>query len=101
MKDKNNVIVKHRDIIKINRENFCEPDSLLAVHNSIDTSNKVLEVYNPNCCKVCRAMRGSMIGLDFFKSNEIEVIGNLDTTPELLPLIDLTKKETTYDKNNS
>lgn len=97
MKDKNGVTIKHRDILKVNRENFCKPNSLLSVW----MRGRQKEVYNPNCCKVCRAMRCSIIGLDFFKPEDIEVVGNLDTTPELLPLIDLTKKETTYDKNNS
>ena len=86
MNDKNGIKVKHRDIIKINAEWYSKKETIDAVWQR----GKKMEVFNPNCCKFCREMRGSIIGIGAFLPEQIEVIGNLDTTPDLLPLKDFT-----------
>jgi hypothetical protein len=86
MKDKNGKIIKHRDIIKINAEWFSRKESIYAVYGHGLFKNKDMQVYNPNCCIRCRKMEGSICELEGFNSNQIEIIGNLDKTPELLPL---------------
>lgn len=91
MEDKNGVKIKHRDIVKISEEWFCKPDILLAVKKNMYRDEELedeLVIYNPNCCAICRFNYGYIAGLGVISPTNIEVVGNLDITPELLPLID-------------
>ena len=92
MKDKNNKKIKHRDIIKINAEWFFKEESIMAVYGHGLFKNKNMNVYNPNCCIICRKMCGAICELECFNSQQIEIIGNLDKTPELLPLREIKEK---------
>lgn len=90
MKDKNCVEIKHKDIIKITGEDWlCKDGDIFAVKTGEGEHVNKPVIYNPNCCAVCRQTEstwGCIDDLDFLNPQSIEVIGNLDTTPELLPL---------------
>lgn len=82
MQDKNGIKIKHRDIVKIAPSWLSSKVTICAIKK-----NPVrLWVYNPNCCLICRNGVGAYGTVSQFKSREIEIIGNLDDTPELLPL---------------
>lgn len=85
MKDKNKKTIKHRDIVKISA-NWFNGDKISIC--AIKKNPKRLWFYNPNCCKICRNGFGAYGKILELKSEEIEIIGNLDITPELLPLKD-------------
>lgn len=91
MKDKNGIETKHKDIVKIiNNPFFGKNISIKAIKEGMDEGKLQQVVYNPNCCKVCRQTE-SVWGCygnieEILQDGEFEIIGNLDTTPELLPL---------------
>lgn len=97
IKDKNGVEIQHKDIVKIsNAPHFCNGEKIYAFKEQFDEEeNRLIQVlYDPNCCRICRQTESiwgcygepDEIGID---SENIKIIGNLDTTPELLPLIEL------------
>lgn len=87
MKDKNGIVIKHRDIIKITGAEWFQGNKTSIC--AVKANPKQLWFYNPNCCIVCRNGFGAYGRISELKSKEIEIIGNLDDMPELLPLKEL------------
>ena len=79
-KDINKKMPNNGDIIKVWEFCFDEMKTWIA---AIKTVGNEKVVYNPNCCEICRTSFGSICGVDEILG-EFEIIGNMETNPELL-----------------
>jgi len=88
-KDKNGKKIKDGDVITIHNDKLIQEGKRVLIRYDYVPErylfHRIPIIYNPNCCRYCRNGNAYLWEIDEIDENEIEIIGNIKTNPELLP----------------
>lgn len=94
-RDMNGNKIKDGDVVTIHNVRQMKAGDRVLVRfdylPEINLIRKTPVLYNPNCCKACRAKWSYIWDITELDEDEIEILGNIKENPELLPLEDIDK----------